>query len=245
MIQESTQLDFHKRQEQYYQQNGQAYFVSVAPIKVKGKLVGHLVVLKNATETLFLAHQLQSTQQFAKTLQTHTHDYLNQMHILYGLTELGEYEQLKDFLAQQLDMTQAFSKKVSLLIKNPILASFLVDWQQQLLEAKVASEFDILGEIIAFTDSQTMMNLLKIYRYPQQIFSQTYPEKLVVQLQEDAQNLILTLMIQASAQKLSEYQNRLSETFFQQILNEEHTQMHLHYEDTHLKIQFITEKRII
>lgn len=245
LIQESTQLDFHKRQEQYYQQNGQAYFVSIAPIEVKSKLVGHLVVLKNATETLFLAHQLQSTQQFAKTLQTHTHDYLNQMHILYGLTELGEYEQLKDFLAQQLDMTQAFSEKVSLLVKNPILASFLVDWQQQLLEVKVASEFDILGEIIAFTDSQTMMNLLKIYRYPQQIFSQTYPEKLVVQLQEDAQNLILTLMIQASTQKLSEYQNRLSETFFQQILNEEHTQMHLHYEDTHLKIQFITEKRII
>ena len=167
------------------------------------------------------------------------------MHILYGLTELGEYEQLKDFLAQQLDMTQAFSEKVSLLIKDPILASFLLDWQQQLLEAKVAIEFDILGEVAIFTDSQTMLNLLKIYRYPQQIFSQTYPEKLAVQLQEDEQKLILTLMIQASAQKLEDYQNKLSEAFFQQILNEEHTQMQLHREDAHLEIQFITEKRIL
>ena len=89
------------------------------------------------------------------------------------------------------------------------------------------------------------MNLLKIYRYPQQLLSQTGPDKLEVQLQEDEQKLILTLMIQANVQKLEEYQNRLSETFFQQILNEEHTQMHLHREDAHLKIQFITEKRII
>ena len=90
-----------------------------------------------------------------------------------------------------------------------------------------------------------MMNLLKIYRYPQQIFSQNYPEKLAVQLQEDAQKLILTLMIQASAQKLEDYQNKLSEAFFKQILNEEHTQMQLHREDAHLEMQFITEKRII
>lgn len=245
LIQDTTQLDFHKRQEQYFQQNGQSYFVSIAPIEVKNQIVGYLVVMKNATETLFLAHQLQSTQRFAQTLQTHTHDYLNQMHIIYGLTELGAYEQLKNFLLQQLSMTQVFSEKVSLLIKEPTLASFLVDWQQQLLEANVASAFDILGEIPAFTDEKTMINLLKIYRYPQQILSYTWPDKLEIQLQEHKQKLTLTLMIHASTPKLEDYQNKLSEIFFQQILKEEQTQMQLHREDTYLKIHLITEKRTI
>ncbi len=38
-------------------QNGQDYFVSIAPINVRKKTIGHVIFLKNATETFIVAEQ--------------------------------------------------------------------------------------------------------------------------------------------------------------------------------------------
>ena len=116
-------LVVHSKTEQFYRQNGQDYFVSIAPINVR-KTIGHVIFLKNATETFIVAEQLVSTTTYASALQSQSHEFMNKMHVIYGLVDLEDYEALKHYLADLLKPEKEFAQRLAILVRNPILAGF-------------------------------------------------------------------------------------------------------------------------
>lgn len=51
---------------------------------------------------LFLADQLQNSTSYVSDLQEQTHDFMNRIHIIYGLVDLGRYSELKGYLTSIL-----------------------------------------------------------------------------------------------------------------------------------------------
>ncbi len=112
--------------ETIYKFEGNHYVVSIAPILLQGKVIGHIYSLRDATELHFLLDQLYSTSNYAQSLQSQSHDFLNKLHVIYGLTDLEEYDELKNYLASLLEPEEEFTRRMAYLIYEPIIAGFLI-----------------------------------------------------------------------------------------------------------------------
>ena len=60
----------------------------LAPINVDQKRIGWIVFLRNATESLFVMDQLANTTAYASALQSQSHEFMNKLHVIYGLADL-------------------------------------------------------------------------------------------------------------------------------------------------------------
>lgn len=97
---------------------------SQSPRLMSVKTIGHVIFLKNATETFIVAEQLVSTTTYASALQSQSHEFMNKMHVIYGLVDLEDYEALKHYLADLLKPEKEFAQRLAILVRNPILAGF-------------------------------------------------------------------------------------------------------------------------
>ena len=104
--------------EQFYQQDGQDYLFSAAPIIVKKQKIGYVIFLRNATEAIFVADQLANTTAYANALQSQSHEFMNKLHVIYGLVAIKQYDELAIYLQDLLKPEQEFANRLALLVKN-------------------------------------------------------------------------------------------------------------------------------
>lgn len=214
-------LDMNKRSEQFYQQNGQDYFISIAPIMVKRKKVGDIIFITNTTETLFLADQLQNSTSYVSDLQEQTHDFMNRIHIIYGLVDLGRYSELKGYLTSILQPEQALTRRLSILIKDPTIAGFLVSERQRFLARQIQLQIEIIPEITKNSRPNDVITLLNIFRYLHQCFlRQQLPTEINLQIKNTGQHMLICYSMISTKLLLNSLQNDLSLPFFKQLLND-------------------------
>lgn len=221
LILNTSALDMNKRSEQFYQQNGQDYFISIAPIMVKRKKVGAIIFLTNTTETLFLADQLQNSTSYVSDLQEQSHDLMNRLHIIYGLVDLGEYTELKKYLTSILQPDQALTRRLSILIQDPTIAGFLVSERQKFLARQIQLQIEITPEIAKNNRSDDVITLLNIFRYlHQSLLKQQLPTEIILQIKSTQQQLHICYSMISTKMLLKSLKNDLSLPFFKQLLND-------------------------
>lgn len=147
LIENQPFQDKAKRGDMIYTYNNKEYVLSHAPIIVKENLVGHLYTLRDATELYSLTSQLYSTSEYALTLEAQQHDFLNKLHVIYGLTDLEEYEELKKYLMDLIEPEQEFSKRVAYLIHNPAISGFLIGERRFFSENQLPFTIEIYPDI--------------------------------------------------------------------------------------------------
>lgn len=143
-------------QEDIYQFNGKNYIVSIAPIIVKEEFSGNIYTLRDSTELHMLSDQLYSTSAYANTLQSQSHDFLNKLHVIYGLTDLGDYDELKKYLGDLLEPEQEFSSRISHLVHNPVIAGFLIGERRKFSEKHRDFTIEIYPDIPSTDDHRTI-----------------------------------------------------------------------------------------
>ena len=82
-------LIVHSKQSNY-RQNGQDYFVSIAPINVR-KNNWACYSEKMRRKRLLSQNSLSSTTTYASALQSQSHEFMNKMYVIYGLVDLEDY----------------------------------------------------------------------------------------------------------------------------------------------------------
>ncbi len=164
LITSETPLDFHKKEEQIFKQVGEDFLVSVAPIIVEKEEIGHILFFRNATELSIVMMQLENTTAYAKDLQTQSHEFLNKLHVIYGLVDLKAYDELKIYLNELLLPEEIFHETITYLIENPMLSSFFLGQRQKFLEKKVQFSLTIENEIPKTSPEQSL-KLIKLLRY--------------------------------------------------------------------------------
>ena len=82
----------------YEEQNlyGITIVTNRVPLYVKGEIVGAIATFRDKTEIRQLAEQLTDIQLYAEALRAQSHEFMNKMHVVLGLTHMKHYEQIRD-----------------------------------------------------------------------------------------------------------------------------------------------------
>lgn len=214
-------LDFDKRTEQLYKQNNQDYLFSTAPILVNKKQTGWIIFLRNATESLFVMDQLANTTAYASALQTQSHEFMNKLHVIYGLADLKAYDELKIYLDDILTPEKEFSNRLSFLVKNPQFAGFLIGERRKFAERKTQLIIEITPEIPENKNNTETNLTIDLYRYlHKNLLQYTLGDELTMLIHFENNKLNTTYQINIETSNQEILLQQLNSNFFNQILVE-------------------------
>lgn len=214
-------LNFNLAQEQIYQQNGQDYILSIAPIMIREEKIGYIFFLKNTTESKFIADQLANTATYAITLQNQTHDFMNKVHVIYGLANLEAYEELEIYLEDMLKPVNDLTDRISILVKNPVLASFLIGEREQFIAKFNNFWIEIFPEIPESIAKDETMILLNLYRNIHRVLLESEDFLDIWMRVEHTENILTTIYNLSGNSSLEKSLKKLKKSeYFQQLLEQ-------------------------
>ncbi|OTO72605.1 MULTISPECIES: Spo0B domain-containing protein [unclassified Enterococcus] len=221
LLLDKEQIDFNRSIQQLYRQNGQDYLFSVAPISVHKKRVGSILFLRNATESLFVTDQLANTTAYASALQSQSHEFMNKLHVIYGLVDLESYDELKIYLNDILKPEKEFSHRLSLLVRNPVIAGFFIGEREKFAERKTQLLIEISPEIPNTANQEQTTHLINIYRYIHHaLLLRHLPDEIIMAIDYREQRLKTCYHIQLKEADVRTLESVFTENYFSQLIED-------------------------
>lgn len=125
------------------------------PISVHGKPIGSVTTLRDRTELVELQKELGVTRHTTDTLRAQTHEFTNQLHTISGLIQLGEYDDVVQYITALSKSRAHLVHEVTSRVGDPALAALLIAKASLAAERGVglrisgASRLDRLDELSA------------------------------------------------------------------------------------------------
>ncbi|MEV0624420.1 sensor histidine kinase [Nonomuraea wenchangensis] len=94
------------------------------PVSVRGRHLGWVVTLRDRTELIRLARELDDASSATDALRAQAHEFANRMHTVVGLLELGEHEAAIGFITRTTRGTYASDLRER--VQDPTLAALLL-----------------------------------------------------------------------------------------------------------------------
>jgi two-component system CitB family sensor kinase len=114
--------------------HGRVLTLNRMPVRSHGRHIGWVATLRDRTELLELQRELDLTRKTTDTLRAQAHEFSNRMHIVSGLIELGEYDDVRSYIQQvaadQTELTTSITARVS----DPAVAALLIAKSSQAAE---------------------------------------------------------------------------------------------------------------
>ncbi|MFN2744063.1 MULTISPECIES: malate sensor histidine kinase MalK [unclassified Bacillus (in: firmicutes)] len=115
--------------------NGLELVFNEVPIHLKkGDIVGAIATFRDKTEVKHLAEQLSGVKMYANALRAQSHEFMNKLHVILGLVQLKNYDELGNYIKDIAIYQQAEANEIINHIKNSVLAGFLLGKQSYIRE---------------------------------------------------------------------------------------------------------------
>jgi two-component system CitB family sensor kinase len=82
--------------------------------------------LRDRTELAALEHRLDASRHVTDTLRAQAHEFTNRLHTIAGLTELGEYDEVRRFVAGVVAESDSWRREVTSCVGDAATAALLV-----------------------------------------------------------------------------------------------------------------------
>jgi sensor histidine kinase regulating citrate/malate metabolism len=92
----------------------------------RGRPLGTVTTLRDRTELAELESRLAANQSITETLRAQTHEFLNQLHIVSSLVQLGQFAEVRTFIGTLTRRRAEISSEIAERIKDPAVAALLV-----------------------------------------------------------------------------------------------------------------------
>jgi two-component system CitB family sensor kinase len=102
-----------------------------------GVASGTVTTLRDRSELIAVQRQLGATRNATDTLRAQTHEFDNQLHVISGLMQLGEYGEARDYVAGLTRRRAEVDSAVAARIEDPPLAALLVAKSSLAAESRV------------------------------------------------------------------------------------------------------------
>ncbi|MGX7106490.1 Spo0B domain-containing protein [Hutsoniella sourekii] len=121
-----------------------SYVASLAKVKPRKLVRGYIVILRDTSELQSLVTQLDHSEYFAKQLAKQNHDFMNKLHVIYGLADFERLDELKNYLTQLSHSEVNFNQNIQLLINNSAIAGhLLIDQAKRQLYDEISIETEL------------------------------------------------------------------------------------------------------
>ncbi|GAA4520297.1 sensor histidine kinase [Nonomuraea sp. C10] len=94
------------------------------PVSVRGRQSGWVITLRDRTELVRLARELESTSSATEALRAQAHEFANRMHTVVGLLEMGEHDAAIAFITSTTPGVKAGELRER--VQDPTLAALLL-----------------------------------------------------------------------------------------------------------------------
>ncbi|OPG95561.1 histidine kinase [Chryseobacterium mucoviscidosis] len=106
---------------------GPAHIVSTrVPITVKGKVVGAVSIFQDRTEVTRMAEELTGVKEFVEALRVQSHEYMNKLHTVGGLLQLGDEQRALAYLYEVVEQQEGLLRLVNQRIRVDSIAGLLL-----------------------------------------------------------------------------------------------------------------------
>ncbi len=122
--------------------HGRVLTLSRMPVRSHGRQIGWVATFRDRTELLELQRELDLTRNTTDTLRAQAHEFSNRMHIVSGLVELGEYEEVLRYIQQVAADQTELTAGVTARVADPAVAALLIAKSSQAVERGVAFEVE-------------------------------------------------------------------------------------------------------
>ncbi|MED1603102.1 DcuS/MalK family sensor histidine kinase [Alkalihalophilus marmarensis] len=119
--------------------------INHVPVKASGRLVGAMATFRDKTELTMMLEQLSGAKTYAETLRSHTHEFMNKLHVISAMVYTESYDELQSYIQTISDFYQKDVGWISDYVKDPVLAGYLLNKLSFLEEQGV--EVDLCGEM--------------------------------------------------------------------------------------------------
>ncbi|MGV3466811.1 MAG: ATP-binding protein [Heyndrickxia sp.] len=105
---------------------GKTILSSRIPVLIDQNVVGAVAICQDRTEVVKMAEELTGVKNFVEALRVQNHEYMNNLHTIAGLIQLGKSEQALDLAFTTSEQQGNVSKSIRRIIRNDALTGLLI-----------------------------------------------------------------------------------------------------------------------
>lgn len=106
--------------------NGTVIMTNRVPIRNKKRIVGAIATFRDKTMVTRLAEEITGVNQIIQALRANTHEFMNKLHVILGLIQIGEAEEAKKYIMHATEDQQQILSMVMNRVKDPTIAGLLL-----------------------------------------------------------------------------------------------------------------------
>ena len=111
---------------QMVQADSRMLVVSSVPLSLKSPVKGSLLILRDRTEITHLSEQITGMNHIVDALRANTHEYLNKLHVISGLLQIGEISEAVHYISNIAAETENGYQAVIRQIENRTVAALFL-----------------------------------------------------------------------------------------------------------------------
>jgi len=141
---------------------GRMILTNRVPIVVGGKVVGGVATFRDMSEMRELAAELTGVRQLAEALRAQAHEFMNRLHTISGLLELGRYGDAISYIASATRTHEEMVGFVTRRIREPALAGLLLGKMSAANERGIVLNLDPDSDVPVHQDRENRVDLVTI-----------------------------------------------------------------------------------
>ncbi len=120
--------------------NRAVVLVNRIPLKSRSETIGAVATFRDLSEIRALAEELTEVRRYIDALRAQHHEYLNKLHVVSGLLQLGKHEDAVRFIVKTVSIQQKVFDILRTRIREPDITALLLAKINEALEANIELE---------------------------------------------------------------------------------------------------------
>lgn len=109
----------------------------MVPVKSQNQVIGAISTFRDKTEISQLMQRIDGMVNYVDALRSHTHEFMNKLHVILGLLHMKRYDKLEEYIIQTAQNYQTDIGAIQRKVKSPVIAGFLLGKINRAKEAGV------------------------------------------------------------------------------------------------------------
>lgn len=106
--------------------NGRLLLCNMVPVKSQNQVIGAITTFRDKTEVSQLLQRMDGMVNYVDALRSHTHEFMNKLHVILGLLHMKRYDKLEEYILQTAHNYQTDIGAIQRKVKSPVIAGFLL-----------------------------------------------------------------------------------------------------------------------
>jgi two-component system, CitB family, sensor kinase len=132
------------------------------PIMNRGKVVGAIATFRDKTEVTRMAEELTGVKKMAWSLRAQNHEFMNKLHTISGLIQLGDYDEALEFISGIVKSRKNISNILTENIKDSSVSALLLSKYNKAEECRVKLKIDKASKLTKLPEYMTSDEIVSV-----------------------------------------------------------------------------------